>query len=155
MKLEKAKNICKMYNEGISVSEIARVYNNTNNSIVQYLDRYYKNIYGQEWESFHEKQDKRSAELLPVFNSVYIPFTYTRKEICEIMDCTLQEFEHMLSKYDLTHLRLKTYEGQRTLCNVPNDNYDVYAEYAHKHGMSVRKLACKAINEYILMHNEK
>lgn len=154
MNIEKGKNICIMYNEGVSVSEIARVFKIKPNSVSQYLKRYYPKIYGAKWESFHEKQDKRSAELLPKFKEVYVPFTYTRSEICEMIGCTLPELEHMFSKYNLSHMRLKTYESQRTLCNIPNDNYDVYSDYARKHNMSVRKLACKAVNEYILMHSD-
>ena len=149
---ERARCICALYHAGESVSVIARQYEINHTVVIEYLDRWYHSIYGGPYKSFHQKRDERAEELKERFECVYVPFLYTRADICRMIDCTPAELDHMLHKFKLTHLRLKTYANQRTLCNVPQENYDEYKKFADDHGLSVRELACKAINEYILDH---
>lgn len=149
---DRSRCICALYHAGESVSVIAKQYKCNNHTVMEHLDRWYHSIYGGPYKTFHQKRDERAEELKEMFDNLYVPFLYSRTDMCRMLMCTPSEFEHMLHKYKLTHLRLKTYANQRTLCNVPQENYDEYKKFAEEHGMSVRELACIAINEYILDH---
>lgn len=149
-KSDKSKKICTMYHEGISVTEISRVLDCNRKTVLGHLERHYKEYFNLDYKSSWKKVKERDEKLFIKFNETYIPCTYTKIEICQLMECNTLEFDRMCNNYNLTYLRLKTYEGQRTLCNVPNENYDEYYKWAKEHNMSVRKLACIAINEYLL-----
>ena len=149
---DRARGICALYHAGESLTVIATQYGINHNTVKEYLDRWYHILYGGPYQTFHQKRDERAAELKEKFDNLYVPFLYSRTDMCRMLVCTPSEFEHMLHKYNVTHLRLKTYANQRTLCNVPQENYDEYKKFAEEHGMSVRELACIAINEYIIDH---
>lgn len=149
---DRSRCICALYHAGESVSVIAKQYNCNNHTVMEHLDRWYHSIYGGPWKSFHEKRDERAEELKERFECVYVPFLYTRTDICRMINCTPSELDHMLHKFKMTHLRLKTYANQRTYCNIPQENYEEYKKFADTHGMSMRELACIATNEYILDH---
>ena len=149
---DRARCICALYHAGESVSVIAKQYGINHTVVIQYLDRWYHCVYGGPYKTFHQKREERAEELKEMFDNLYVPFLYSRADMCRMLMCTPSEFEHMLHKYKLTHLRLKTYANQRTLCNVPQENYDEYKKFADEHKMSVRELACIAINEYIIDH---
>lgn len=147
---EKAKVICALYHDGYSLTAIAKNYGCLVNNVVEYLDRWYKRIYGSNWVKLRDKRKVRIEQIHDKFVKVYKPFIYSRAEICRELNCSITEFECMLKTYNLTHLRLQTYGTQKTLCNVPKENFEEYKAYANKLGISVRELACRAINEYIL-----
>ena len=147
---DKVKLICEMYNKGLPICDISKQTKIARTTIVANLQRWYFKLYNQQYESFHNKRDKRLQELAEQFKQIYKPFIYNRKDICTLLNCTYTEFDILLRKYNLTHLRLKTYVNQRTLCNVPYENYNEYAEFAKKNNLSMRELACISINNYIL-----
>ena len=149
---EKARNICALYHAGKSVTVIANEYKNSHSVIIEYLQRWYYRVYGEDYENFTEKRAKRIVELKSKFDECYEPFIYSRAEMCRLLDCTATEFELMLKKYSISYLRLQTYRGQKTYCNIPLENYKEYKEFCEKHNMSMRELACVATNEYILNH---
>ena len=147
---ERSKLICEMYNKGLPVVSICKQLNVPHNTVILNLKRWYKEIYNEPYKNFHEKRCERLKELADKFKEVYKPFIYNRTDMCKMLNCNIAEFECMLKKYNLTHLRLQTYKYQRTLCNVPQLNYNEYKKYAKAKKMSMRELACVAINEYIL-----
>ena len=147
---EKSKLICEMYNQGQSITSISQQLNIPRSTVDLNLKRWYNQIYNKNYKSFHNKRDERIKNLSIKFKEVYKPFIYTRTDICRMLNCNIVEFECMLKKYNLTHLRLQTYKCQRTLCNIPELNYHEYKRYAENNNMSMRELACVAINEYIL-----
>lgn len=149
---DRARHICALYHKGESVSSIARSFKIGHSVVNQYLERWYREIYFNDYKTFHQKREQRAEELKDKFDNLYVPFLYSRTDMCRMLMCTPADFEYMLSKFKLKHLRLKTYANQRTLCNVPQENYLDYKEFAEAHGMSVRELACRAINEYIIDH---
>lgn len=147
-KPEKARQICEMYHDGLTMSAIAKVMDCHTNSIVQYLDRYYSKFYGEEWK--RKRIQYNDEELYSKFVKVYSPEIYTRKDLCEKIGCSIFEFEHMCETYNISFLKCLTYKHQKTLCNVPKEVYDDVKKYANSHNMSIRKLTMLAINEYIL-----
>jgi len=150
---EKARQICEMYHNGLTMSSIARIMNCKTNLIVQYLNGYYSYFYGNKW--LRKRQSYNDRELFIKYRAEYVPGIYTRKELCEKIGCTIREFEHMCKTYNINHLRLHTYKNQKTLCNVPEEIFNDVKLFAQKHNMSIRKLAMLAINEYILREGLK
>ena len=144
----KARQICEMYHKGLTMSSIARMLNVGTNQIVQYLDRYYSTFYGNEWKRKRNVYD--DYDILQRAKTIYTPGIYTRKDLCEKIGCTIQEFEHMCKTYNVKHLRLNTYKHQKTLCNVPEEIFNDVKSFAQKHNMSIRKLTMLALNEYML-----
>ncbi len=152
---EKALNVCTMYHNGQSLTTIAKQYHDQPHNIVQFLDRWYFRVYGINWVRLRERNEARAKELKPLFDEIYKPFVYNRAQLCKLLNCKLSELEFMLKYYNITYLRLQTYKSQKTLCNVPEENFEEYKEYANKHNISIRELACRAINEYILFNQNK
>ena len=146
----KGKEICEMYKNGVSLTTISKYYGNTLRNIIQYLNKYYIEIYGMPWKKKNKRIVYRDKELYEKFQQVYTPFVYTRKSLSESLGCSTVELEHMCNTYNITHLRLKTYQGQKTLCNVPDDVYIDVVNYARKHKMSIRDVAMRALNEYMI-----
>lgn len=141
-----------MYHSGQSLTTIAKQYHNQPHNIVQFLDRWYFRIYGVNWARLKERNEARAKQLKEIFDKVYKPFVYNRAQLCRLLNCKSSELEFMLKYYNITYLRLQTYKSQKTLCNVPEENFEEYKEYANKHNISIRELACRAINEYILFN---
>lgn len=150
MKIEKAREVCTMYHNGISITAIAKHYNNTCSAISDMLSRWYKRFYNEEFKPHNTILTQKIEKIYNQFKQIYAPFSYSRKELCSMIGCTATELDYTIRKYGLSHLRLQTYENQVTLCNVPKEIYDEYKAYANKHNISIRKLACMAINNYIL-----
>lgn len=150
MKIEKAREVCAMYHNGVSVTAISKHYGNTHGTIRNMLKRWYKTFYNEEFIQHNTLLAQRAEEIYNQFKQIYAPFSYSRKELCNMIDCTATELDYTIRKYDLSHLRLQTYENQVTLCNVPKEIHEEYKAYADEHNISIRKLACMAINNYIL-----
>lgn len=151
MKIAKAREICTMFRNGLSITEIANYFNNNPTTIRTALTRWYKTFFNEDFVPKGIALHKRAQEIYDNFIQIYAPFSYSRKALCKKLNCTATELDYMLRHYDLSHLRLHTYEKQITLCNVPREAYEEYKEYANKHNMSLRQLTCTAINQYILM----
>lgn len=152
---DKALNVCTMYHNGQSLTTIAKQYHDQPHNIVQFLDRWYFRVYGVNWVKLRERNEARAKQLKEIFDKVYKPFVYNRAQLCRLLNCKSSELEFMLKYYNITYLRLQTYKSQKTLCNVPEENFEEYKEYANKHNISIRELACRAINEYILFNQNK
>ena len=149
-KEERNKLICDLYHDGKTIREISEIIKLKKAPLMTILKRDYNLYYTDAFISPSEKIKIKSEKLKEEFLKIYQPFRYSRAEICRKLNCKESQFEHMLNMYNLTHLRLKTYKSQKTLCNVPDEFFNEIKEYCNKHGMSVRKLAVTAINEYIL-----
>ena len=145
---EKAKEICKMYHNGYTMTTIARVMGHKTNVIANYLNRHYKKIYGVEWE--RKNKVYNDEEIYAKYKKIYTPMAYTRKEMCEKIGCSIQELEHMFDKYKIKKPRLNTYKNQKTLCNVPEEIFDDVKNYAREHNITIRELVMRAVNEFIL-----
>ena len=148
------KQMCDLYHDGHSITYIANITNNTRESVHRMLKTHYFDFIG---EKFLSKQDKKKAKLAEIkdkFNKIYVPFKYSRAEICRALGCTIVEFESMLQLYNINYLRLNTYKAQKTLCNIPYEIYNEYKEFIRKKGISMRQLACRAINTYLLMEED-
>lgn len=150
MKIEKAREVCAMARNGVPVTTIAKYFGNTHGTIRDMLNRWYRKFYDEDYVQYDTKLRQRATELYNKFKTIYAPFLYSRKEICTKLDCTATELDYMMRKFNLNHLRLQTYEHQVTLCNVPKEIHEEYKAYADQHNMSIRKLACMAINDFIL-----
>lgn len=150
MKLDKAKEVCAMAHNGVSVTSIAKHFGNTHGTIRDMLKRWYKVFYDTDYVQHNTKLRARAEEIYNEFKQIYAPFSYTRRELCDMINCSAVELDYMIRRYDLSHLRLQTYENQVTLCNVPEEIHEEYKDYATKHKLSIRKLACMAINDFIL-----
>ena len=62
----------------------------------------------------------------------------------------------MFTHYNITHQRLKTYDSQKTLCNVSEEFYDEVSKFVKENNFkSVRELAVNAIQDFILFYNLK
>ena len=151
---EKARNICELYHDGQSLTAISKQYNCQVHNIVEYLDRWYSRIYDTKWARLRDLRLNKAKEIKKKFTEIYKPFKYTRADICRMLKCTPSELEFTLKQYNMTHLRLQTYGKQKTLCNIPEENFEEYKAYANAHHISIRALACRAINEYILFNQK-
>lgn len=148
--IEKAKHICELYKDGKSLTEIGKLYNHDISVITSYIKRYYERFYNIKPQSYKERKKEYLEELHNKYQETYAPHLHSRKEMCELLNCTPLNFELMLEEYNISHPRLQTYKCQKTLCNVPKEVFDEYKSFCEKRGWSVRKLACIAINNYIL-----
>lgn len=148
--IEKAKHICELYKNGKSLTEIGKLYGHKISVIDSYIKRYYERFYNVKAMNYKERKKKYLEELNNKYKEIYSPCLRSRKEMCELLNCKVLEFEMMLEEYNINHPRLKTYKCQKTLCNVPKEVFDEYKDFCKKRGWSVRKLACIAINNYIL-----
>lgn len=150
-KPDKAKLICKAYKYGTSISEIARAFGQGHDLIRGYLERYFEIIYGEPFKTFTEQREERLREIYKRYQDVYVQGLFTRTQICEIIECDVNELEAMLKKYDLHHQWLQTYHGQQTLCNVSKEFKDSIKEFMEEFDYkSVRAVAVEAINEFML-----
>ena len=72
MKIGKAREVCAMYHNGISVTAIAKYYGNTYGTIRNMLSRWYKTFYNEEFiqhntllaqkaEKIYSRTSKRNA----------------------------------------------------------------------------------------------
>ena len=85
------------------------------------------------------------------YQDVYVQGLFTRAQLCEIINCNVNELEAMLKKYNLHHQWLQTYDGQQTLCNVSKEFKQSINEFVEEFGYkSVREVAVEAINEFML-----
>lgn len=148
---ERIKTICVLYQQGISMSAIARQLNHPRCTIERVLSHHYFSVTGEEFLLYHDKRKLKLAALKTAFENIYVPFKYSRAELCRQLSCSEMELESMLQLYNLSHLRLQTYKHQRTLCNVPDEFYADVKKFADKNHISVRDVACRAINNYILI----
>lgn len=150
-KVDKAKIICESYRNGMTLSQIAKAFGHDTSVITAYLKRYFEYFYGEPYMPFAQKRQKRLAEIYEQYKEIYAQGLYSRTQICELLDCSLWEFECMLSEYKLNNQWLKTYHRQKTLCNVPEEFYKSVSEFAKENGYkSVRAVATQAINEFML-----
>lgn len=150
----KNKTICLMYRNGISISDISKFFKCNNHTIYEHLQRCYKVMYGEEFYAPDEIKRNRAKELYEKFKEIYKPFVYTRKNYCDMLECSIVELEYMFNKYKISHLRAKTYKTQRSLCNVPETNYEEYFNYCKNNNISIRKLAMCALNDFVLKYPE-
>jgi len=144
------KIICDLYHDGHPVSEIAGAIHHGRDAVYRNLRKYYRSVIGEDFLLNKEIKQIKLSKLKDEFEKIYVPFKYSRASLSRALGCSAVELECMLQKYNLTHLRLQTYKSQRTLCNVPKEIYEEYQEFANANDMSMRDLACRAINEYIL-----
>ena len=150
-KPEKGKLICLAYKNGTTISEIARALGHGPDLIRMYLENYFETIYGEPFKTFTEQREERLREIYKRYQDVYVQGLFTRAQICEIIECNVNELEAMLKKYDLHHQWLQTYDGQQTLCNVSKEFKDSINEFVEEFGYkSVRAVAVEAINEFML-----
>lgn len=145
---DKAREICRLYHNGSTLTTIARIMGHKTNVIANYLNRYYNKIYGEEWKRKQRVYDDK--EVYEKFKEIYMPKLYTRKEICEKIGCSIYELEHMFEKYKISKPRLNTYKNQKTLANVPEEVFNDVKKYAEEHNMTIRGLVMLAINEFML-----
>lgn len=156
MDIRKAKQICKLYKQGLSATQIARIFNLDHSVIITYLKRWYPRIYDEKYIPFAEKKAKYLQEIYDKYKLIYRKGVYTRTEMAEHLGCTTQDLEAMFRKFDLKNQWLKTYNGQVTLCNVPKEFKDDVMEFAEEFGFrSARDVAVNAINEFILYYRIK
>ena len=156
MKIEKGKEICRLYKEGLSTTQIGKIFDTDHSVIVTYLKRYYPRVYGEDYVPFAEKRKKRLLELYVEYKKLYIQGAYTRTQMCTKLGCTTLELEAMFRKFKLKNQWLKTYNGQVTLCNVPKEFKDDVMKFANEYGFrSAREVAVKAINEFMLWYQLK
>ena len=118
--------------------------------IDNYIKNYYQYFFGEKPLTYKEKKKLYLNDLYNKYVDQYVPYLYSRREMCELLNCNVLDFELMLEEYKIHHPRMQTYKYQRTLCNVPEEVYNEYAQFCKKKGWSMRKLACVAINNYIL-----
>ena len=151
MKLEKGKAICEAYKNGNTISQIAKKFNNKYDLIKGYLKRYFEQFYNEPFVSYGEKRKERLQKLYTEYEKIYVQGLYTRKQLCNILKCDVNELEAMFRKYNLHNQWLKTYEGQVTLCNTSNEFRKSVSDFAKKYGYkSVRAVCMQAINEFML-----
>lgn len=152
----KSKICCYMYKEGMSINNISKGMNIPYKQVEQYLKTSYKYFFDEAFESSREKLYKKLKEIYDKYTDIYIPFFYTRKQISELINCSTIELEKMFTHYNITHQRLKTYDSQKTLCNVSEEFYDEVSKFVKENNFkSVRELAVNAIQDFILFYNLK
>ena len=150
-KIDKAKVICSAYRNGQTVTQIARAFNHDTSVIDSYLKRYFEYFYGERYKPYAEKHAEFMRELYEKYNEIYVHGFFSREEMCNALGCSVQELEAMFRKYNVNYQWLKTYSGQKTLCNVSSEFYNSVKEFAKKHNFkSVRAVAVAAINEFML-----
>lgn len=149
-KPDKAKTICEMYKKGYSVSEISKLLDCEWHAVKDMLRRHYFEFYKEQLQKKQQILASRTEYIYNRYNELYVPFVYTEKEMCEKIGCTVAEFERMLLTYNLKHQRLNLSKKSKSLCNMSVDFYEVCKAYCDEKGISVRELACRAINEYML-----
>ena len=151
--VDKGRAICCAYRDGMTLSQIARVFKTEHSEVNRYLKKYFEYFYGESYLSCNEKLENRANELYEKYKGVYVRGLYNRTQLCELMGCDIKEFEYMSRKYKLKNQWLKTYAGQVTLCNVSNEFKDSIMGFAKKYGFkSCRAVAVRAINEFMLQY---
>lgn len=149
--IDKGKAICASYRSGMTISQISKVFKTEYSEVCRYLTRYFEYFYNEPYKPYSERRSERLEELYNKYTSVYVSGLYTRTQLCEMLDCNVNEFEAMTTKYGLNNQWLKTYDGQMTLCNVSKEFKDSIMEFADKYGFkSCRAVAVTAINEFML-----
>ena len=150
-KMDRARVICESYRNGMTVSELCRAFDCCHPTIVHYLEKYFEVFYGEGYKPFTEQKKDRLEYLYNGYKELYIRGLYSRNQICEMLGCSVNEFEAMCSRYGLKNQWLKTYAGQVTLCNVSKEFKDSIVKFAKKYGFkSCRAVAVRAINEFML-----
>lgn len=147
---DKAKVICDLYKAGHSMTQIAKLYGHDESVISNYVKRYYKEFFGENPLTYKEKKKIYLRDLYNKYIEIYVPYLYSRTKMCNLLNCSILDFESMLEEFKINHPRLQTYKYQRTLCNVPEEVYNEYQRFCKKKGWSMRKLATMAINNFIL-----
>ena len=151
MKFDKAKIICEAYHNGRAVTQISKTFGYDRNSVIGYLERYFERYYGEPYKPFSEKRAEFLEELYKKYQGVYIKGLYSRRTLCEMLNCTPLELEAMFKKYNIKNQWLQTYKDQRTLCNVPKEFYNSLEEFVKKYGYkSIREVTMLAVNEFML-----
>lgn len=151
MKLDKGKVICTAYRNGSTISEIARAFGQDYNIILGYLQKYFEYFYGEPYKPFTERRAALLEELYKKYKEIYVQGLYSREQMCEMLNCNVNELEAMFRKYKLNNQWLKTYNGQATLCNTSKEFRNSVKDFAKKYGYkSVRAVAVTAINEFML-----
>ena len=152
-KIDKAKLICEAYKNGYTISQIGRAFGHGHCVIENYLKRYYQSFYGELHKPKSQKISEYLDDLYNRYKEIYVPSLYSREKLCEILGCKVYQLECMFTKYNLTHQWLKTYESQATLCNTSLEFREAVKDFAKKYGYrSVRAVAVRAINEFMLQH---
>lgn len=150
-KIDKAKVICLAYKNGTTIKQIASAFNQDQNLIKGYLERYFEKFYGEPFRPYAELRALRLEEIYKKYKQVYVRGLFTRRQMCEICQCSVMELEAMIRKYRLHHQWLKTYDSQVSLCNTSNEFREAIKEFAENNGYkSVRDVAVCAINEFML-----
>ena len=149
--LDRGRAICSAYRAGMTLSQVAKAFDIGHSEVNRYLKRYFEYFYGEKYVSVSERLDSRAKELYAKYNEIYIRGVYNRTKMCEMLGCSIKEFEYMSKRFGLHHQWLQTYAGQVTLCNVSNEFKDSIVEFAKKYGYkSCRAVAVEAINEFML-----
>lgn len=156
MNIQRGKNICKLYKEGLTLTQIAKQLNINHSQVESYLKNYYEKVYDEKYKKFGEKRKERLAELYNKYKDIYVQGLYSRKELCKELNCNVQELEAMIRKYNLKNQWLKTYQGQETLCNVSHEFRESVKQFAKDNNYrSVRAVIVEAVNEFMMIHQFK
>lgn len=151
--LDRGKAICSAYRDGMTLSQISRAFKIGHSEVNRYLKRYFEYFYGEKYIPVSERLESRATDLYAKYNEIYVHGVYNRTKMCEMLGCSIREFEYMSKRFGLHHQWLKTYAEQVTLCNVPNEFKDSIMEFAKKYGFkSCRAVAVRAINEFMLQY---
>ena len=156
MKLARNKQICELYQKGWTGTEIAKHFNLKPNIVFALLKKWYPRVYDRPYIGHNTTEYKEAyyKKLYEKYKQVYKPFLYTHGELAELMDCSVPHLIKLIDMYNLNHIRLQTFKHYKSLCNVPDVFLEEIKTFCDKNGFaSVRQLAVRAINEYILQHS--
>ena len=156
MNISRGKEICKLYREGFTLTEISKKIGIAHSQVVSYLKNYYDKIYDEKYIPFAQSHADFLEDLYNRYKAVYVPGIYTYKQMCDLLGCKSSELIAMTNKYKLNNQWLKTYNGQDTLCNVPHAFKEELKVQAKKHGYkSVRDITVHALVEFLAYLNDK
>ena len=156
MNIARGKAICKLYKQGLTVSQVAKILGIDHSQVDSYLKVYYKKIYNEEYVPFAKKRAKFLGDLYDKYKKIYVQGAYSRTELCKLLQCKPNELEAMIQAYGLNNQWLKTYHGQVTLCNVSKEFRNDLVVKAKKYGYrSVRDLVVHALVEFSLYLDSK
>lgn len=111
-----------------------------------------------DYRNLSDIKRERLDFLFKEYVKVYEPFKFSKKDMCSILDCKIEELEAMLYRHKLSHQRLQTYHGQATFCNVAKEFRNrVSAVVAKSKGeyKSVRDYVVQAVSIALLYDEEE
>jgi hypothetical protein len=102
-----------LFEQGFGPQKICNSTGLARSTVYSWLRKYYP-----DYAQISEKRKQRIGDLYSKYKEIYIPFVFSKEDICKELNCKIEELECMFRMYNVSHQRLQAYHGQVTLCNV-------------------------------------